>query len=107
MSLGGGSRVALVKVLPKGQITLPKAVRERLRIAEGDQILLEVVDEREVRLRVLPRRTTLQEVGKLVRARRLLDEEAVRQAIEEGRRGAGRRRAAVKFPSPASLEPSS
>jgi hypothetical protein len=71
------SLAALVKVFPGEQIRVPKAVRKQLRIAE-------VVKEREVRLRVLPRRATLQEVGKLVRARRLLDEDAFRQAIERG-----------------------
>lgn len=30
-----------VKVLPKGQITLPKAVRKTLHIEEGDTLLLE------------------------------------------------------------------
>jgi len=56
---GGESRVAVVKVSPKGQITLPKGVRDQLRIAEGDHLLLEVVHDRELRLRVLPKRTTV------------------------------------------------
>lgn len=30
-----------VKVLPKGQITLPKGIRKRLRIREGDTLLVE------------------------------------------------------------------
>lgn len=30
-----------VKVLPKGQITLPKNVRRKLNIAEGDMLTLE------------------------------------------------------------------
>ena len=30
-----------VKVLPKGQITLPKEIREALHIQEGDTLLLE------------------------------------------------------------------
>jgi AbrB family looped-hinge helix DNA binding protein len=30
-----------VKVLPKGQITLPKAVRKTLHIEEGDTLILE------------------------------------------------------------------
>lgn len=33
-----------VKVLPKGQITLPKEIRESLNIKEGDTLLLEKVD---------------------------------------------------------------
>ena len=31
----------VVKVLPKGQITLPKEVREDLRLAVGDTLLVE------------------------------------------------------------------
>lgn len=31
----------VVKVLPKGQITLPKEVRKSLQIKEGDTLLLE------------------------------------------------------------------
>jgi AbrB family looped-hinge helix DNA binding protein len=30
-----------VKVLPKGQITIPKEVRESMRIREGDTLILE------------------------------------------------------------------
>lgn len=30
-----------VKVLPKGQITLPKEIREDLKIKEGDTLILE------------------------------------------------------------------
>ncbi|WP_242823280.1 AbrB/MazE/SpoVT family DNA-binding domain-containing protein [Thermaerobacter subterraneus] len=99
--------MALVKVLPKGQITLPKMVRDRLGIAKGDHVLLEIVDDREVRLRALPRRTTLLDVGQLVRAQRLLDDGVVRRAIEEGRRGAGHDRARVKLSSTGPQEPSS
>jgi antitoxin PrlF len=33
-----------VKVLSKGQITLPKEIRENLNIKEGDTLLLEKVD---------------------------------------------------------------
>lgn len=34
----------VVKVLPKGQITLPKAVRKALGIKEGDMLVLERTD---------------------------------------------------------------
>jgi AbrB family looped-hinge helix DNA binding protein len=30
-----------VKVLPKGQITIPKKIREKLKIEEGDTLVLE------------------------------------------------------------------
>jgi AbrB family looped-hinge helix DNA binding protein len=33
-----------VKVLPKGQITLPKEIRESLNIKEGDTLTIEKID---------------------------------------------------------------
>lgn len=35
-----------VKVLPKGQITLPKQVRKKLKIGVGDRLLLEEEGEK-------------------------------------------------------------
>ncbi len=37
--------MVLTKVLPKGQITIPKKIRERLGIKEGDIISMEEVEE--------------------------------------------------------------
>ena len=37
-----------VKVLPKGQITLPKRVRKKLEIKTGDTLLLEQKDDQMV-----------------------------------------------------------
>jgi len=37
--------MVLAKVLPKGQITIPKKIRERLGIKEGDIISMEEVEE--------------------------------------------------------------
>jgi AbrB family looped-hinge helix DNA binding protein len=37
-----------VKVLPKGQITLPKGVRRKLEIKTGDTLLLEEKDDQMV-----------------------------------------------------------
>ncbi|MGD0309129.1 MAG: AbrB/MazE/SpoVT family DNA-binding domain-containing protein [Acidobacteriota bacterium] len=37
-----------VKVLPKGQITLPKKIRQKLRIQEGDMLLLDTDGERAI-----------------------------------------------------------
>lgn len=36
----------MVKVLPKGQITLPKRVRKKLKIAVGDRLLIEEEEEK-------------------------------------------------------------
>jgi AbrB family looped-hinge helix DNA binding protein len=35
-----------VKVLPKGQITLPKRVRKKLKIGVGDRLLIEEDEEK-------------------------------------------------------------
>ncbi len=37
-----------VKVLPKGQITLPKKIRQKLRIQEGDTLLLDTDGEQAI-----------------------------------------------------------
>jgi len=34
-----------VKILPKGQITLPKEVREGLDVKEGDTLVIEMADD--------------------------------------------------------------
>ncbi len=39
-----GVFMQIVKVLPKGQITLPKKIRENLGIREGDTLVLEFHD---------------------------------------------------------------
>ena len=83
--------MGVVKVLPKGQITMPKAVRERLGIEVGDDLLVEAVSEREARIIVLPRPTSLKDLRGLVKPRRPLDDETVEQAIVEGRRGLAKR----------------
>lgn len=41
----------VVKVLPKGQITLPKEVRKRLQIKEGDTLLLEEIAGGDIAIR--------------------------------------------------------
>lgn len=38
---GGGSSMQAVKVLPKWQITIPKNVREKLKIRIGDTMVIE------------------------------------------------------------------
>lgn len=40
--------MVVVKVLPKGQITLPKKIRQKLRIQEGDTLLLDADGERAI-----------------------------------------------------------
>jgi AbrB family looped-hinge helix DNA binding protein len=43
---GGGFAMQTVKVLPKGQITLPKQVRRKLKIEVGDRLLVEEDEEK-------------------------------------------------------------
>ena len=38
------------KVTSKGQITLPKAIRERLQVAPGDRVVFRIADDGSVRL---------------------------------------------------------
>ncbi len=93
----GGHPMGVVRVLPKGQITMPKAVRERLGIEVGDDLLVEAVSEREARIIVLPRPTSLKDLRGLVKPRRPLNDETVEQAIGEGRRGLAKRREASRL----------
>ena len=83
--------LGVVRMLPKGQITMPKAVRERLGIEVGDDLLVEAVSEREARIMVLPRPTSLNGLRGLVKPRHPLEEKTVRQAVREGRRGLAER----------------
>ena len=48
--------MALARVTTKGQVTIPAEVRKALDIGEGDDLLFEVVEAGEARIRVLKRR---------------------------------------------------
>ena len=47
--------MALARVTAKGQVTIPAEVRKALDIGEGDDLLFEVVEAGEARIRVLKR----------------------------------------------------
>lgn len=47
--------MSLVKVLARGQVTLPKEVRERAQIKTGDVLNIEVLGSGRLRVTVLPR----------------------------------------------------
>jgi AbrB family looped-hinge helix DNA binding protein len=47
------------KVLPKGQITLPKEIRKDLNIKEGDTLIIEKTDGDIILKKVKPFMTTL------------------------------------------------
>ena len=48
--------MALARVTSKGQVTIPAEVRKALDIGEGDDLLFEIVEAGEARIRVLKRR---------------------------------------------------
>jgi AbrB family looped-hinge helix DNA binding protein len=68
-----------VKVLPKGQITLPRDIRKKLEIETGDTLLLE---ERDQQLVIKKGKTIFDYVGYLPELK-LSIEEIREQAIKE------------------------
>lgn len=71
-----------VKVLPKGQITLPKKIREALRIKEGDALVVFLRGE-EI---VLRKRKTLFDLAGTLPNLGLSPEEMIEKALEEAAR---------------------
>ena len=71
-----------VKVLPKGQITLPKKIREALRIKEGDALMVFRRGE-EI---VLRKRKTLFDLAGTLPDLGLSPEEMIEKALEEAAR---------------------
>ena len=71
--------VVKVKVLPKGQITLPKKIREALRIKEGDALMVLRRGE-EI---VLRKRKTLFDLAGTLPDLGLSPEEMLERALEE------------------------
>lgn len=69
----------------KGQVTLPKALRDRLNLAAGDRIAFIVEADDSVRLVVKP--ASIERLkGMLPRPRQPVPLEAMEQAIAEGAR---------------------
>lgn len=72
-----------VKVLPKGQITLPKRVRKNLKIAVGDRLLIEEEEEKIVLKKgktIFDYIGTLPSLGMSIEKMR---EKAVEEAVKE------------------------
>ncbi len=79
----------VVKVLPKGQITLPKSVREDLGIEEGDVLILEKKEDKIE----LKKAKTIKDFygflkGKKSVSRKEIDE-AIKEAVKEREKGSG------------------
>ena len=72
-----------VKVLPKGQITLPKKVRKKLKIGVGDRLLIEEEEEKIVLKKgktIFDYIGTLPSLGMSIEKMR---EKAVEEAVKE------------------------
>ena len=67
-----------------GWATTPKAIRERVGLEEGDDVLVYVNGEGEIVLYPLPRRRSLKELGSVLNIDRPVEGEA-REAIRKNR----------------------
>ncbi len=73
--------MALARVTAKGQVTIPAEVRNALDIGEGDDLLFEVVEAGEARIRVLKRRRLSDLYAALPATRPYPGKEAVRTEV--------------------------
>jgi antitoxin PrlF len=76
--------MALARVTTKGQVTIPAEVRKALDIGEGDDLLFEVVEAGEARIRVLKRRFLSDLYGALPATRPYPGKEEVRNEVGHG-----------------------
>lgn len=76
--------MAVVRVLQRGQVTLPAAIREHTGLAEGDELLCYVNDAGEIVLQPLPRPTSVWDLVGAAKPVRPLDAaDARRRAAAE------------------------
>jgi antitoxin PrlF len=73
--------MALARVTTKGQVTIPAEVRKALDIGAGDDVLFEVVEAGEARIRVLKRRRLSDLYGALPATRSYPGKEEVRTDV--------------------------
>ena len=73
--------MALARVTTKGQVTIPAAIRKALDIEEGDQLLFELGENGEARVRVVKHRSLMDLYGALPATRPFPGKQAVREAI--------------------------
>jgi AbrB family looped-hinge helix DNA binding protein len=80
--------MSIAKVTTKGQITIPAETRKALGIEQGDQLLFEVTQQDEARIRVIKRGRLAELYGSLPPTRPYPGKEAVRIEVGEklGRR---------------------
>lgn len=82
--------MAIARVTAKGQVTIPVEVRRSLGISEGDDLLFEINEAGEARVRVIKRRSVMDLYGALPATRAYPGKEAVRTEVgrELGKRHA-------------------
>jgi AbrB family looped-hinge helix DNA binding protein len=73
--------MALARVTTKGQVTIPADIRKALNIEEGDQLLFEVVQGHEARMRVVKRRRLLDLYGSLPATRPFPGKASIREEL--------------------------
>jgi AbrB family looped-hinge helix DNA binding protein len=73
--------MALARVTTKGQVTIPAAIRKALDIEEGDQLLFELEESGEARVRVVKHRSLTELYGALPATRPFPGKHAVREEI--------------------------
>ena len=73
--------MALARVTTKGQVTIPADIRKALNIEKGDQLLFEVVQGHEARMRVVKRRRLLDLYGSLPATRPFPGKAAIREEL--------------------------
>lgn len=73
--------MAIARVTAKGQVTIPVAVRKSLDITEGDDVLFEVSEKGDARMRVVKRRSLMDLYGSLPATRVYPGKKAVRAEL--------------------------
>ena len=76
--------MALARDTTKGQVTIPAEVRKALDIGAGDDLLFEIVEAGEARIRVLKRRRLSDLYGALPVTRPYPGKEEVRTEVGQG-----------------------
>lgn len=85
MGARGDYAVAIVKVLQRGQLTLPKALRDRVGMAEGDDLLVYVTGDGRIVMEVLPRTRSLTDLMGSAKPVKPLDIEDARRKARSDR----------------------
>ena len=76
--------MALARVTTEGQVTIPAEVRKVLDIGEGNELLFEVVEAGEARIRVLKRQRLSDLYGTLPAIRPYPGKKEVRTEVGQG-----------------------